>query len=749
MKAKLYRNKEFNVDVFSDEDINGNPITPLITQNVLVKSKPIAQSSSWEAPSSFSSLLYAEINLSRGNRYYAFNPAVSNIKYEIDNSLLPFQPLSQRYNEESSILNVIDNDYRILDAQDNLRNIKIDVSALDFHLDSSGDGYIECKFELRYGSDFYTADKVTFFQEVVNGTSYTNKTSFTHTIDYLNRGDKIWLYFYLRVRVSQTGGGITFGNLTANSMNVDITATRVTYNTIVPSIRLYDGVSQVVKSISGLTTSFPFAQAGGEMYNQRIFSGNLLRTLTGRAFNISFKDIEEWLPEINGDYQVNDDGSVYFGRYADFYKNTEIGVFTDVRFDTYKKTFNPRFAINQFTYKYKKYASQKEKEIENTFDIAHGETQWRLMNDEVENKKEVDVNFVRDSFYLDEQRRKAFDLNANTSTQDDDTIFILDTKELENDLEFTETDFLRHTYDEETGYLKLTNTGNFNFQLLGIAVGETFKILDDVNAGTYTLIEVTDRYIVINNGSGSIANNGERTTQFTYIVSTTTAPFISWSNEGFSYIDGITDTENFANLRYTIKRNIVRFYNQYLATCNLFAKKAIKNTSYKNNGTLALNYEGLQTVENEAFTPTTPLLSPYKHEIKLIMDFNTFMQLQSKARNEKGYIRFIDANMHVVKGFIQEATFKNTDKNGEMTAIIEEKYEQSTVNIVYSGESYIIINDEYRVHKLRYEVDGEKIKLKDEHGLLLYNPIYWHKIAVNSAISTTKEELLGKLKLLE
>ena len=745
----IKRRADVNVDVFSDKNIDDEDITPLTTENVLIKAKPITQSSSWEVPETFESFLFASINLSRGNRYHSFYPAINLTGYGIDDSLTVFEQLSQQYKEKSSIENVIENNYVIIEAQNNLRNITIDISDLDFQLSSGGDGYIEVIFELRYGADYNTAERHVFFNKDVNGTTYNNNNSHNHFIPYLNRGDKVWLYFYLRLRVSQNGGGIVFGTLTTNSMNVNATATSIAYNTIVPSIRLYDGVSQVVKSISGLTTSFPFAEQNGEMYNQRIFNGNLLRNLTDRAFNITFEDIEKWLPEINGDFQVQNDGSVYFGLYKDFYKNNEICAFDDVRFDTYKKLMNPRNAINVFRYKYKKFASQKENETENTFDISHGESEWSVLNRFVENKKEVEVSFVRDAFYIDEQRRKAFDLTNDTSTQDDDTLFILDTKELTQNLVYSETDNLQHTYDAETGYLKLTNTGTFSFVLLGLRVGETFKIQgSDANAGTYTLIEVSERYIIINKGSGSSGNDGDRITQFEYMVSPITAPYVSWGDEGFTYIDGIADTENFANLKYTIKRNIVRFYNEYLATCNLFAKKIIKNTLYKNNGVLSLGYDGVQTIENESFTPTNPILSPYIHEITLVADFNTFMDLVVKTKTERGYIRVYDANKLFVKGYIQEMTFKNVDEDGEIKITLEEKYEKSLINITYSGSGYLIINDEYRITKLTYKVEDERILIMDEYGLLLYTPTYWQKISINNVNYETKQDLLNALKLL-
>lgn len=758
-EATLKRRSELEVNVFNDEDFDGNEITPLNPQNILVKAKPITQASSWETPNAFIERFSASDNDNPGGvtmtNYFKFNPAINLKTYGIDNSLTFFEPW-----QKSPFSNGADfgSDFKIIEAVNNLKKVKINITNIDLEIDPSnedgGRGYIDISLELRYGVDYETAQKEILFSK--NGiyydhATYTNSNDYYFEIPSLTRGESVWLHYTMKVRQSrQVGGGNRKINAdtTINSMDVGITATSIAYNTIVPSVRLKDAVNQVVKSTSGLNTSFPFAEPNCEMHNQRLFNGNLLRNLTDRAFNIKFDDITDWLQEINGDYEVNGN-TVFFGKYEDFYQNKEVGVFTDIRFDSFRKYMNERYAINQFSYKYKKYQSQKENEVANTFDIPHGDTQWNVQNRFVENKKEISVPFVRCSFYIDEQRRKAFDLNNDTSTQDDDTIFILDTKELNQDLTFTETDFLQHTYNTQTGYLKITNTGSFSWVLLGLRVSEDFRIIDDPNAGVYSLVEVTDRYIVINNGSGDESNNGERNTQFTYIVSTVTAPFISWSNEGFNYIDGITDSDNFANLKYTVKRNIRRFYNQYLATCNLFAKKPIKNTKYVNNGELSISYEGYQTVENTPFTPDSPILSPYMYDITIIADFNTFMSLQSQMKTDRGFVRFFDANGHVIKIYPKEMTFTKADEQGEIKIIGEGKHQTSLINIIYAGMGYLNINNEYRVHKLDYEVIGEKVAIKDKDGLLLYNPAYWHKITVNDANYETKEELIAALELLK
>lgn len=748
-QAIIKRREDIVVDVFSEENIDGEEIDALVSEKVLVKSKPITQNSSWETPSLFEKKFTADGTVS--TLHFAFNPSQNLTNYGINDSLTFFR------NIIGGGTSVDASDFKIIESQNNLSTIDVIISNLDLEIetdvDNGGDGYIDFRLELRYGTTFNESkSEIIFSKYMKEHELYSNKNNYTLSIPLLKRGDSIWLFYHAKVRQSSNN---PFGNpkfeafININSMDVDISATSTSYNTVVPSIRLKDGISQVIKSISSLNTSFPFAEANGEMYNQRLFSGNMLRDLDDKPFYISFSDILDWLPEINGDYEIQPDGTVYFGLYKSFYKDIEMMRFDSVAFDTYNKSFNEKYAINEFYYSYKKYQSQKETEVENTFDVVHGESQWSVLNNFVENKKEVSVGFVRDSFYIDEQRRKSLDLDSTTSTQDDDTIFIIDTKKANTDTIFRETDYLQHTFDTDTNYLKLSNTGTFSFVLLGLAIGDTFKILgDDTNAGTYTIIEVSERYIIINNGSGSESLNGDRNTYFEYLVTKETAPYISWSNEEFSYINGITSPDNYANLKYTKKRNIVRFYNEYLATSNLFTNNPIKNTLYTSNSDLSLGYNGIETVEGDDFTPANPILSPYKHTVTVITDFNTYKDLEYKTRTERGYIVVSDAERHFVKIYPSSMTFVNNGKLGKLTIEGEEKYEKSLINITYTSSDYVTVNDTYKTRKIKYKVVGEKFYIFDELGQKLYNPVFWHKISVNGASPSSKEILKEWLELI-
>ena len=764
-EALIKKRNDIKVDLFSDKDLDDNDILPLETEGVLVLAKAIKQVSRWETPSPFIQEFKAEQGAA--TIYYNFTPAISLKKADIDETRVPFPNYTYLIYGDSN--DFFEFNFEHIVAKNNLTNLKIEISNLDFTLsptefgDFDGSRYI-FNLQIRTGTDLENpTSRIIVFEGDNNsapiGSTYTNTNTYTHVIESLPRGHKLGIYFLYGMQIL---GADSFANIklntVINSMDIDISVEAKSYNTVVPSLRLYDAISQNVKSISQLPTTFPFAQQNGEMWNQRVLNGNMLRGITTKTlddgtvitlpFYLSFKDIEEWLPEIFGDYEISDSG-VYFGLYADFYRNHESGVFETVKFDDYEKSFNPRYAINHFKYGYSKYQSQKENDVENTYDIIHGESEWHVNNGKVENKKEIKIAFVRDAFLIAETQKKGLAESETTATQDDDTIFILDTREREdNEGYFEETDFLQHSFAD--GKLTLTNLGEFSWILLGLRAGSGFNIIGgDPNAGAYIVAESTNRKLILTPlSSGTPNNNGERSTAFRYWVSLEAAPYQTTGNIGFNISDNINDPETFTNLKYSIKRNIIRFYSQYLATCNLWSNKLIKNTFLKNNKAAILSYQGLTTIEDESFLPELPILDTFKHKVTVITDFATYKALEDDIRTNRGFIRVVDRNEFVLRVFPQELKFVNNGNEGELMIIGESKYENSLINIAYGGLPYLLINDYHITTKIIFEEKNEKFSIFDEFKMRLFKPAFWHKITVNGKNAETKQELIEWLTLI-
>jgi hypothetical protein len=744
----LKRRKTVKVDVFSSKDVDGNAITPLVPENILLYAKPVVQNSKWEQPQTYQKTL-----TTTGTRYYAINPAQNLVKSEIEDS----QTFFEVDPNDPSLMSLVK-------ATTNMKNINITISGVsgvfDTDTDNGGDGYVTIDFILAYGKTYDTATKFNLFSKQLSDTDPTyNLTlpTINKTIPLLQRDEFIWCSFNFKVRQSANNPywiGNWFGRMechtTLNIQSIEISVESTAYNSITPSFRLIDVMKQVTKSISGLTLNAPRFDVGGQFYDNRLFNGNLLRGIIDKPFYVSLDDIEKSITEMNADYEIDANGDIFMGTESDFYTSNECAFFDNTQFSEMNKTFNPKFSINEFTYSYKNYQSQKEATEVNSSDTVHGESKWVINNKKVENKKDVGIQWTRDAFLIESNRRNSIKLTEGTATQDDDTLFILDTIETETNQTFNESSYLQHSYDGTK--LILRNDGAINFVSLGIIVGSVFVIsAPDQNAGDYTASSISGQELQLtrtSSGAISVSNDGARTTNYTYTIQQSVIPYTNYTNQGFTTIDNLNKGNQYSNLRYSVKRNIENYWNSYLATCNLYSEnKNIQNTYYKNNGKCITTYLDKTVTEKADFIPTNPILSPflYNELIFSSVELEDFFNLQTKIRTQRGFIRTIDNNNNVIK--VYPMSIKYEPINKELTIKGEEKYESKIMTIT-TANPYITINSETTVLKLKYKIEDNKVYIYDRANQLLYNPVWWYNVSINNSIAPDILELESRLKLL-
>jgi hypothetical protein len=753
-QSRLKSNYEIKVDILSNKDVNGKDITPITSENLLVQAKPIYQVSSWENDGN-----YNENHSSIGGNQtmrYMFNPAIKLKEYGVEDSFTFLEVTDIITPDEIGSRTILDS-FKILKAKQNINKLKLETGdfkiTINTDADNGGDGRVTGGLIVRWGETEQTAQALNLISwNLGKYENFTHSGKLTFELPKLKRGDSVWFGFYNEVR--QTGGGNVaiprleaFTNIT--NFSFKLSGESVAYNTVIPSYRLYDVIQQNVKSIAGLQVIAPEMIAGGHLYNQRLINGNCLRGITTRPFYITFKDIQEGLNEFNADYKLQVDNNVFIGLYRDFYPNKEVAFLETVQFDSLNLKFNPRYVINQFTYKWKGYQSQKESTFENTFDVVHGESQWFRPNSLASNKKEVEIGWVRDAFEIEFNRIKGFQEKPSTATQDDDKYYLLDTIEIADDNEryFEETAVLLHSYTN--GLNKLANDGSFNWLLLGLAVGETFTILSDENAGDYEIKEITPAFLTLQRISSGVGNQqGEYTTTFKYYISATTANYKIRTNEGFDFIDNLNGSSNYANLRFSTKRNIINYYSEYLSSCNIFSKNTpFRNTYYKNNPECRTSYQGNIIKEGEDYLPNNPILTPTLYEgITFICDFEEFKEFEYKIRTDGGYFRFLNHDGQVIKGYPINIKYSNYKR--EMICDLEEKYEPAYITIVKDETGYLTINNETSVYRLKWEIESNKLFIFDDNKIPLYNGVFWNKVSINGQLPESVSELKNWLKLL-
>lgn len=741
--------KSVKVDLLSDVDIDGNYIGGLVPDNMLLLAKPVIQTSEWSQPDDFSSTL-----TSTDLVYFQINPCLNLEKTGIEDSFTFFQNRKARSND-----NFTDSDFFVITAKNNLRNIAISVKDIlvnfSTDVDNGGNGYADFALEIRYGLDYNNAISQTFLNITKTELqSHSYQGDVFYNIDSLQRGESIWIFFTFKVRQSAV---VPFGKpkfevfVDIKNIKTYISAESTAYNSISKSIRLVDAMNQVVKSISGLQINAPRFQSLGQFYDNRLINGNFLRGVTDKPFYFSLEDIENSITEFKGDYEIGSDGKIFFGIESDFYQPIESGFFNNTQFSEMSKTFNPKYMINEFGFKYKNYQSLKENEEANSADTIHGESKLVFFNKNVENKKEVSVEWTRDAFLIEATRRKALEITESTASQDDDTVFCIDSINTTYDYQFTEVTQLEHTFSADNGRLILRNDGTINFVSLGIIVGSSFAIQTvDLNAGNYTVFSVTSNSLELTKISGTVTSsgNGNRLTKYTYTLDQDSIPFINYTNEGFSETSGLNASDSYSNRRYSIMSNIYNYYNSYLATANLYWKNSpLKNTWYKNNGDYTAKYNGVKLTEKADFTPSNPILSPilYNEIVLANVEFTDFITLQTNIRSQRGFIRSIDNNNQVIKVYPTEVEYSLLEM--ELRIKGEEKYEPTSMTISTANE-FILINNETRVLTLSYEIKNEKVYIYDENRYRLYNGVYWMEVSVNGAKAESLEKLKTWLDLL-
>lgn len=756
-KSMIKRNIEVKTDLFSNVNVDGGVIASCVPMKILIKPKPLSVLTRWESISNDA------FTLAQGSTQEPgwFNKIKKITVSGIDGDLTWLSDYYQG-DDVSEI-----SKFRILKAQTTLVNVKAIIkknlstqwiSNPPFDNAIQVQGYIFKGTTATWLNDFNSQGGTSQFYNtgaLQNGNAnYNDNGTIEFDLGTIETGQEIFFVF----RHGSNGNDIsrtTYGNT-----SLEISASSIDYPSVNNAVRLIDAIRYNVKSAGNSIVYFPMAEQGGYLYNQFIFNGNLLRNLTEKPFYLMFKDIVEWFPELNLDYEIQADGVIFIGGYDDFYPDYQMAEIDNVVFDDYSKSNNEEFKINIFNYGYESYQSQKENDVANTYDGVHAETQLKLFNKSVNNKKEIKVKFIRDPFFLEENRIKAFRKQENSATQDDDKIFILDVYPSSSinssAIFFTETDLLQHSFDTVTGLLTLRNTGNFRFDILGIQVGGGFAITTtspQLNSGIYTVVEVSSNYLVLQpfgSTTPTTANNGERYTRFTYQVPVSSIAGVNWTNQEFSLIENIANPNEFSNLRFSVGRNLEK-YHPYLATSNLYhSQLPARNVFYKNNPEAFTVLNGIPLKEGEHTVPLNPILSPKNTNIKFILTFDFYYNLMQDIRSDRrGYIKCEDPDGNVLKLYPKDMKFKSSmETEGELTMIGKDKYQRYLVNITDSNQGFITINGENTMQFLRYEIINNYFYIKDQNGVLLYKRLLFNQIAVNEAIASNETELIQWLNLL-
>ncbi|GGG29320.1 hypothetical protein GCM10011344_32710 [Dokdonia pacifica] len=557
LQAVVKRRSGVKVDLFSDEDLDGNTITPLTTTNVLLKATPERLTSEWV---SSNEEIIVNFNVSDPSKIVGFVPFPT--KFEIQGTKSPFFGISVENSDAEKCV--------FLTAETNLSNVVFNIEDFTYSFSSSSSQNYELVY--RKGVDFSTAEVTT-----VTIPSGNTDASYEFGIGKLDRGESFWCYIGT---FAPTPSGLVY---TLTSVNTSITSISTAIDSITQSFRFIDIMRQVVKSVSGADIVAPRFDVGGEFYNDFTFNGILIRGITDRAFNISIEDIVEQLAELNGDFQIRPDGTVFFGIYDDFYPDNEIADLTSQPFTSYRNKLSPKASYNQIVYKYKNYEKGRNEDAQNSLEGIHTECQMLLPNIRNHDIIEVEVPFSRDPFLIEKIRLQGIQVSDNTAKEDDDDFFMIDVYEETSAISKSEGMVVNMVVINTT-VLELSNDGSFSFNLLGGTVNDQVSITGE-NNGNYIIVGFSPQTISLAPVTPTPNPTFTGVTRIVLNYNVTATNLVTATNQDFDFISGTTDPTGFANMRYSTKQNIINRYGKHLKTsCQRHPTGVIKNIVYRHNG---------------------------------------------------------------------------------------------------------------------------------------------------------------------
>jgi len=739
-QAKIKRREKIKIDAFATKDLDDNVITPITTQKLFMKAKPIEQFSNFLTPENQGGLVKFPAFASDYFVAFNFNNQVEN--YGVENTLSYISGFNQIFT--SSDYDKID-DFVYVKA---LNQLKGSIEINDFEIKAnvvSTLTFQNCSVKAYYyiGAFFDYSEKIELFSDnIPDGTINFTKNFSTILNDvFIQNGYSFCFWFEFHAPIPLVSGETNVYNIDFIKGETNFYLTSTAISSVINSVRYIDLIKQNYKTIGATPVIAPKFDVGGQFYDNFCFNGKLIRQLAD-PFYLELTETLESLQEFNADSQINESNN-FIGQYNDFYPNIDLGGFLINPDKDFSIEKNERYLINKFTFGYKKYQKDNT-EKDNTLDAIHTDTEWYVPNNKSENEKKVDLPFSRDHFLAEYLRRRV--TNNTTADVDDDTIFIFDVIELAPNSREEFTAVLKFQKSDADNTFKLLANENFSWDLLGFQLGNQIF----VNSIPYNAIEITPSLLTLSYGGGDAS--GEEV--FTINYPLTGVQYTIRTNEGLTYSENLLNPNVYGNLRYSIKRNI-KYWNNYLATAGKFIPtKEISNSYFKANGNAITKFAGEteNIKENESIIISeitdNKILSQNIINTTVTASFERVKELLEKLQTINtdnsigGFIRVQDTNGRVLKGYIKK--LENTWKYEELTLELEEKNESDFLNIVFSGGIFTINEVGYSTKTFtesRYNIFNEFIQFFDENNINLCNRTKYDKIRLNGIIYNSSDEL--------
>lgn len=716
---KIKRSQDVVVNAFSNEDLEGNPITPCQTVDILLKAKPIVQISEWK---SVGTNVFFDRDIS-SKPLTGFNFASNILRSEIEDTFTFFENFMESQPSGDDFKN-----FRYINAKTELSDIKLSHKINMTYTVSQGafQGAGAVALYLVFGDEFSiqnsNPNRIVLYNDT--WTIGTQKTvtvndTFEYTIPLVNSGGGVWLLWYVL--------GIADCDVNGTVLNQEtkIIATSTSISTKTKGVRLIDFMKHNIRSVGGVDLIAPIYDVGGDHYDNFVFSGYMLGNISDKPLNYTYKDLQNIPKEICAGFQINEN-NVECLPYEGYYSNIEIGSFKQKADTQTNQSFNDRYFLKTIDFSYKKSSKGRETNTKNTIDDVHGTTQWLYPSERAENNLKIEIDPIRSAFLIENQRRQQQDVNNTNSLSNDTDLFIMKCVQIPPNTQDSFSAVLTQQFAD--GRLKILSN---NFNWLNLPMANPITITRDGVSYVHIVESVEPNVITLFSSAG---NDVSGTFSLTISYTIAGVQYVNQTNEGFETIEGIESPENYSNLLYSVKRNLNRWKKYLMTAGSYLIGKEIKNTQFDNNGNLftKLFSENDGIDDNESILiDENKLITPVIHEITVLSNLDEATQLFKDIRDIKGFVRVETLDGRVVKGYPRKADF--TWVSGELDFELEEKFEMTEITIRREGDVIYVNETGYseKIGLFWFRINGIYVSLYDEQNVKLANTDRWTNVSIN------------------
>lgn len=615
----LNDNKDVKVDLLSDKDIFENNASKLDLRRTYASAMGIDRESNWKNDDT------QEITFLKGaSRFSMFNTFAKINKSNIKNT---YTVGIKAY--DSSVVR----DFVFIEVMDNYRNIRA-----DFNLNatirttnrSSIDSLVLYAYLLNNNNEVKGRSVISAFFNIGTNTLYTIKDNGnTLLFEGVTRGYKIAICYEAVINANEINQGYIF---TDYQSDLSIYGDSYAFGSIINTNTYQNCINNLIKKIVP-TANCRFDVNSNFQADNLLFSGNQIRFMEDKPFVLTWKDVVEQLKEFGLGYRLEGD-TVVFDNIESFYTNNFVYDFDIIDTTSFKITEETKYHVNIFNYKYKKYQALKEGEIEGNAGTINGESQWYIQNKFTDSSLDIDLPISRDKYLLEETRIKALAYNENTSTSDDNTLYLFD-KNI-GSVVVNETAFLRATFQEDS-LSQTFSVRESEFSWVKIGVQLLTMIYFNINGvgKQYQVLQVSDNTIICVRINHTEVLNQD--SQFSFSFNANADFNINVSNAN----DSKSIRQNISNMR------------AFLNTYNYYTTAPIYNREYKENADFT--YNGIKETDPiQSFQQFK--LTPKLVEFKAKATFETFKLIEE---NLNGYCTVKSPLGEVLKFYIKELNLYN------------------------------------------------------------------------------------------